>query len=523
MNKLLLIGLLTRITATFLTYVIARDGTRFIVMAQHVKEQGVAGVLSEQYHPLYSILIYLWNFPVGNWEHSARIAAVVMGVLTLIPLFYLTKDLFGEAIAKTALLLYSFHPYAVRFSADALSESTYIFFMICSLWLGYSALAGRKKIWFMFLAGGSASLAYLTRPEGIGVFMVLSLFCLLTPFFKIHKKPLLFGLTAFILLFAGFTLFSSPYMAAIKNKTGYWQITTKKRNRDFLPSFIRNKLFNEKNKPANHEPGAAQTSERKNIVDTKEPVKKRFDLKEIKRKTGCLASLSNTFFKTCHPVMFVFLVIGLIFGFKDKNKDRKLIISVIITTFILYFYVLYKLSLGYYVSKRHVLPLVTILFCFCANGVHAAGRFKPIEKILKFKTFSPVVVLTLLCVIICAPKTFKPNRFNKKYIKDIANWITIHGDMKALYAVDDPRITFYAGVQSVTVPSCDLPLSQIDYFLSSRNPKYLLLDKLFVSRYIKELPELVNQGHLMLTSIYKHTDKKSGKVEYFFYEYYPVK
>ena len=533
MRNLLLIGLSVRITVTFLTYLIARDGTRFIIMAQNLKADGVNGLLTEQYHPFYPVLIFLWNFLVANWEYSARIAAVVMGVLTLIPLFYLTKDLFGEAVAKTAALLYCFHPYAVRFSADALSESTYIFFMITALWIGYLALTGKKKIYFIFLAGGSAALAYLTRPEGIGVFMVLALFCALSPFWKLKKKPWVFALTAFVLLFLGFTLFSSTYMAAIKNKTGYWQITTKKRNRDFLPSFIRNKLFdkNTDNKtPAKQNTSQAQVQTvpanqtAENNPPPVPPVKEKQNyLKIIKKKIICCSNLLNTFLKTYHPLLFIFMIIGLMFGLRNKTKEQKLILCIILTACSLYLYVLYKLSLSYYVSKRHALPIATILFCFCAEGIHTAGRFRPLEQILKFKKLkkiTPVLILTLTCISVCAPKTFKPQRFNKKYIKDIANWINIHGDIKALYAVDDPRITFYAGVKSVTVPSCDLPLSQIDYFLKSRNPKYLLLDKLFVSRYIKELPVLIEQGHLILTSIYKYTDKKADKVEYFFYEYF---
>lgn len=522
MRKILFIALLVRLIVTFLIYIIARDGTRFIAMAQNLYAGDINAVLSEQYHPLYCVLIFLWHFLIPNWEYSARIAAVVMGVLTLIPLFYLTKDLFDETVAKTAVLLYAFHPYAVRYCADVLSGSTYIFFIMISLWLGYLSLTEKKNIRLIFLSGGSAALAYLTRPEGIGVFLVLALFCAARIFFGIKKKKrFLSGLTALILLISGFMLFSSPYLIAIKHKTGYWQITTKKRNRDFLPYFIRKKLFAD-NQPLiiKTEPAVEISSNNKSVPHTADISKKRPVFQAFSKKNKACISLTNTFFKIYHPLLFIFMIIGLLYGLKDKSREQKLMLYIIFSVVFLYLYVLYKLSLGYYISKRHMLPIVTILFCFAAKGIDVAGNFKQVKQILKFRKFTAGFILTFICVCVFAPKTFKPLRFKKKYIKDIAGWIMVNGDTNSLYAVDDPRITFYAGVKSVTVPKCDLPLSQITYFLQSRNPKYLLLDKSFISKYIKELPQLVGQGHLMLTSIYKHTDKKTGKREYLFYEYF---
>lgn len=485
----LIIAGFSRLIMSFLTFVIARDGTRFIAMARAIGRADYDAIIAEQYHPLYSYLIYAANFLAKDWIVAAKFVSITMGTLTVIPLFFIARRIFNDKIAKITIFLYAIHPYAVRFSADALSETTYIFFLLFAVWAIHSCVTGERKVLMAVLAGFFTGCAYLTRPEGIGVLFAASVFVMLS----VSKNKLKRVVILLIILFS-FAVVSSPYICLIKNKTGEWRITTKKSIKNFVPKIIKNQIF-----------GTLLYAEN---IDSIESSKRENTKIENFKKT---MSMLNTFVKTCHPALLIFLLIGIFFCRKKLRRDQKMMVYILFVLSGLYFYILYKLSLSHYISKRHALPIVMLLLPFVGGGIDFICSLSE-----RFKSKFLWIILLILSIIL-ATKTFKPQRANKRYIRELANWIIINSDAKSGYVVDDARIPFYAKVNFKVMPSQRVNFVDVNEFFLGR---YLLVSKDNAETRVADLDKLLKTNKLKLKSIYKYTDSGTVVVEYYLYEYF---
>jgi hypothetical protein len=96
---------------------------------------------------------------------------------------------------------------------DIISESTYFFFFISALGLGFFAIVKRKYYLFA-LTGICAALAYLARPEGIGIIFIVTGWCILKE--TVSKIRYLERKTVSILYWHSFLVFLMPYLVYIK-------------------------------------------------------------------------------------------------------------------------------------------------------------------------------------------------------------------------------------------------------------------------------------------------------------------
>ncbi|MCP4370281.1 MAG: hypothetical protein GY797_19525, partial [Deltaproteobacteria bacterium] len=152
--------------------------------------------------------------------------SVLFGTLTVIVFYLIGKGVFDRKISFVSAIILALHPYAVRFSADIISESTYLFFFISAFGLGFFAITNKKPLLFA-LTGISSAFAYLARPEGIGVLLIVASWCVLKDFVKI--KAIWRGkLISISILVVSFCAFSMPYLVYIKKETGHWCLSKKK-------------------------------------------------------------------------------------------------------------------------------------------------------------------------------------------------------------------------------------------------------------------------------------------------------
>src|SRR5262249_29148884 len=87
------------------------------------------------------------------------------GVLLVIPMFYLGRELFNRSAGFWGALLFQCLPVSSRILSDGLSEATFLFFSTTALLLAVRALRTNSAV-RLSLCGALAGLAYLTRPEG---------------------------------------------------------------------------------------------------------------------------------------------------------------------------------------------------------------------------------------------------------------------------------------------------------------------------------------------------------------------
>jgi 4-amino-4-deoxy-L-arabinose transferase-like glycosyltransferase len=463
---LLIISLSVRIYLSVFTYVIKNDSVAFMQNAKFFANGDFSSGLRHDYHPLYSLIMAVLYKVVPNMELSGTIISVLFGTLTVIVFYLIGKSVFDQKVSFVSAIILAFHPYAVRFSADIISDSTYFFFFISALGLGYFAITNRKIILFA-LTGICSALAYLTRPEGIGIIIIVAFWCVLKDFVKIKvlwKEKLI----SILILVVSFLVFSMPYLVFIKQDTGSWSLTKKKNVSNMagigkvLTTLKDNRLAKEDSDKKKKVPDLVESEkvlvtprndrsaeegndkEKKvsdlavtgKVLDTLKSdrlVKEGSDNKKsywrdiIKQMTARKSNLKihlngilhiiKKYFSTFHPFLFIFLIIGVINWTRIGKK--RFFGTYVTSTILFYLIILYRLNLTHlgqgdniyqYPSRRHLMPLVIPGIFFVGLGVFVAGvwiheKFHNCNFIVGFKELLKStwkVQLIVLMIVISA-------------------------------------------------------------------------------------------------------------------------
>ncbi len=227
LNRNLLLGLLLfafllRLPFIFYPEVIRNDGAEYIRHAKLI----LSGHWTEgKAPPLYPVLIALSHAVIPDWERAGILISILFGTFLVLPVFYLGKDIFDRQVGIISGLVVVVHPFLNSYSGSVLTESTYYFLaaiIVLAGWYAFTRGRIREVIAFGFLV----SLAYLTRPEGIGFLIVFCFWILLvSPSGEGRKWTKRVG----IILLAIFCvlLLSAPYLIQIRKETGRWGITKK--------------------------------------------------------------------------------------------------------------------------------------------------------------------------------------------------------------------------------------------------------------------------------------------------------
>ena len=428
---LLIISLSVRIYLSVFTYVIKNDSVAYMQNAKYFAGGDFTSALRHDYHPLYSLIMAVLYKVVPNMELSGTIISVLFGTLTVIVFYLIGKSVFDQKVSFVSSVVLAFHPYAVRFSADIISESTYFFFFISALGLGYFAITNRKLLLFA-LTGICSALAYLARPEGIGIIIIVAFWCVLKDFVKI-KVLWKEKLVSILILVVSFLAFSMPYLVFIEKETGSWSLTKKKKVSNLAG--LGKVLDTLRNDGLVKEGSGKKKNYWRGIVKQITARKSNFKI----HLNGILHVIKK-YVSTFHPFLFIFLIIGVI---NWTRIDKKRFFGIYVTSIILfYLIILYRLNLTQlahgdniykYPSIRHLMPLVIpAVFCVglgvCAVGAWVHKKFHNCNFIVGFKellkgTWIVQLIILMIVVSVLLPKTLKPQRFDKRGIREVGQWI----------------------------------------------------------------------------------------------------
>lgn len=149
----------------------------------------------------------LWMRVFGLTIWSWRLSSVMPAVLTVIPLFYLTRSLFGSRIGWSAVGLYITVPFSLAYQRMGNISSQSILPVTLTLWLFIEALQHRSRL-LAFLAGCAGGLGFLTFTAGrAGVILVglLSIYLLIR--LRRLRRVVLTLVVGYV---AGWVLISAP-------------------------------------------------------------------------------------------------------------------------------------------------------------------------------------------------------------------------------------------------------------------------------------------------------------------------
>lgn len=219
---ILFIAFALRLVLVFHPEVIHNDGMEYI---RHANEILAGNWTAGASGPVYPALIAFAYTFTNNFELAGIWVSVIFGMLLVIPVFYLGKEIFNERVGVVSGLVAAVHPFLYTHSGSVLTESTYHFFIATSVLFGWLSF-NRGRFYDVLLFSLFTSLSFLTRPEAIGFLFVFSFWVLL--FNPLRERRHWMRRIAMILLaILAFLAFSSPYLIQIRKETGKWSISKK--------------------------------------------------------------------------------------------------------------------------------------------------------------------------------------------------------------------------------------------------------------------------------------------------------
>lgn len=175
-------------------------------------------------YPLLSGLAYLLT---NNLEVASNVCYLVFGVLLVIPVYLLAREMYGKQVAFVSALLLGIYP-AISTAPvfwGTFTEPPYYFFVYAGLLFMLLAMR-RERLLPYFVSGACFGFAYLIRPEAVAYLAVCGFVVALVRLFekRFFRRVTWVG---FALYLVGFLLFFLPYVYYVYRETGAWMVSEK--------------------------------------------------------------------------------------------------------------------------------------------------------------------------------------------------------------------------------------------------------------------------------------------------------
>ncbi len=511
----LLLGLAfgVRLYMVFHTYVISNDGVLYIMTSKLISQGKIGASLDVYFLNLYPFMIAAFQKVFSDWHFSAQMVSAVFGSLTVIPLYFLIRSWFDRDVAFMSSVLFVFHPYLVRFSAEVIRGPTFWFFCMMAMWVGWEAIS-RKKAWLFVLTSLLGAASLLLRTEGIFIVPLVAVWILLKDwrtFRSTYKQRIFFVL---ILLFT-VPILLSPAILYLKEKTNHWHwaktdtflaVATANVGMDEIKKDFRKlelELWND---------SSQQSAESLRL--------RQFLSLAIKHRIGVvILEMIGKFIKAMHPLLIFLLLFGVI---ARKNipyrKEELFLISAVFL--VLLIILRYTTVVFPYIATRFMMTPVMLSLLWAGIGIveveHRVRNTSLIPHLAraKFVGFRYLKwALLVLIVFTLVPKALASQRAEKIPIKEAGIWIREHGpknpviigQLKLVW-----RVAFYANGTSIEMPSdhdlLEYAKEKRVNFLVVNEKKidnsHLDLNRSFNPDYFKEEVEIGNPSESYLIKIY---------------------
>jgi hypothetical protein len=456
---LILIGVTfgLRLYAVLMAQGIANDSAAYGFMTRDFIKGDILKGLSSPLHPFYPLLISLVSPDTAHVEIAGRLISLFFGTLTIIPIFYLSKEIVGQKGAIFSGLFYSFHPYLVTYSGMLLSEAAYwglLVFSVFFFWAGLKRGSGFKLI----ISGSLLAMAYLTRPEGIGY---LSVFLIWFFFYEGYKKRWFKKCYLVGSLILPFLVLTIPYLVHLHRETGQWVISRK--------AVEVQRMFIEGDGAEDNNP----TRKKVEGVESKKVDWRIFGIG--KNIIQYIPFTTYHYLRAYHFALWVFLLFGLIRVRQKEHKGEFFIASLVL---------FHLLSLSTFTNStiRYSIPLIPLSLFWAGGGVLELWRF-----ISKIKVSKPEIWVSLflaLALIVQLAQGLRPERKHRGEQRIIGIWLKENTPRDSIIMSNSPQEAFYAEREFIMFPS-EVPqpggpsesYQEIIRYAKTKGVRYILINK----------------------------------------------
>jgi len=204
---------------------IHNDAPRFLQIAERFADGNWRGALEDDFHPLTGLLIAGLgvNTPL-ELSAAGTLLGVLFGTLLVGAVWALTRDQLGPGVALLAGLCAAVHPRLVAVSSGIQSDGIFLG-LFALAWLAVWWALRRDRYVPALIAGVCCGLAYLTRPEGLAIGVVLAGWLVADWLRGVRSagRTLAIGASFAVALI----LVASPYVWALHEVTGSWALSQK--------------------------------------------------------------------------------------------------------------------------------------------------------------------------------------------------------------------------------------------------------------------------------------------------------
>lgn len=400
-------------------YTINNDGVLYIEAARHFWEGAWREGLASFEPPLFPLMIATVYPLIGDWELAGQFWPLVLGVMSLVPLFALLRRVYGSRVAHIGLFFYALSPYLARVSVHVRSEIPYIFLLLMALFFLQRSL-DKQRLLPLFFAGLISALAYLIRPEGMGIVLVAALFVLYRA--RTGRGPSRAGLQVAVLSL-GFVIFSLSYPLYLHWDTGTWMISRKTTAVLSLGLAEYDSSVNIGRADDSVEPGAAALIARRPFVYA---WKVAFD---VPRSAG-------VYLEALHYSYIPFLFVGWFYFFRGRFWEKQ--------DFLFFFCVVFYLLAFAAIlpNRRFTVPLVPLSLGWVAVGYECVVGYLRSRWESRAPFCTGIVIVLFLAATL--PKTLQSIGQEKLFLREAGLYLREKpGNLKIF--TTDSRVAFYAG------------------------------------------------------------------------------
>ena len=409
-------------------YVINPDAIVYIESAKAVHEGDYAKAFSLVKPSIFPALIAYAYKVFGDWLTAARFFPIAFGMLAIVPLYWVSREVVGRKNAWIPPFFYCISPEFVRVSLQIVRDTGFTLIFVIYLFVIIKAIKKDNPVLYG-VAGGLALAGATLRVNGILLIVFCFLFCLYLgivwtkKYLKSFLNACCTVLPAVLVLLIGFGSLnlSSDRLAAVRHDLLFYAAQGK--------SILLGKDIKEKD--------VFQA-----IAESDSPkIQRLFRLAWEERGVVAMFRLLNRWAHGSWFCIFLFVLLGMAAKPDWKSPIWQFIIAFMVLWLLMGFV---RLTATYSISARHLFPLVLAGYFYGAKGVRfLSDKLK--RRIPKLPENAAIAGVILLILVFTLPETLTDRNKNVQIQRQAGEWIRTLDAGHFAIVTNWRRTAFYAG------------------------------------------------------------------------------